>query len=164
MAETLTLPEGTSRKEVYEALFPQIRALILGEDDLIANLANISAVLKTAFDFHWIGFYRMVGSELVLGPFQGPLACTRIPLDKGVCGACASQKQTILVPDVNEFPDHIVCSSLSQSEIVVPLVHNSEVKLVLDIDSELVDDFSDIDAQCLEKIVSMVRECHYSSD
>jgi len=161
MAESLSIPKDGTRKEIYEAILPQIKAVIEGESDLIANLANASAILKQAFGFFWIGFYLMKNGELVLGPFQGTLACTRIPLSKGVCGACATRKETIVVPDVEKFPGHIACSSLSKSEIVVPLVIDGEVKLVLDIDSDKLNDFSAIDAHYLEVIVGFISELCY---
>src|ERR1700733_12717082 len=124
VSETLDVPQGASRDEIYRALLPQIESVVAGVDDLIANLANIAAILKTAFDFHWVGFYRTTSpGMLTLGPFQGPLACVSIPFDKGVCGAAASGRETVVVGDVDAFPGHIACSSLSRSEIVVPLVH-----------------------------------------
>jgi L-methionine (R)-S-oxide reductase len=128
MAEELTIPQNAAKEEIYAALLPQIDEVTRGVDDLIANLANLAAILKQAFDFHWVGFYRTKSpGTLVLGPFQGPLACVTIPFSRGVCGASATQKQTIIVPDVEKFPGHIACSSLSKSEIVVPkrgLSHN----------------------------------------
>ncbi|MES2794730.1 MAG: GAF domain-containing protein, partial [Bacteroidota bacterium] len=137
MAENLFIPSTTSRSEIYESILPQIEALVADEPDLIANLANISAVLKEAFGFFWVGFYLKKGNQLVLGPFQGPLACTRINFDKGVCGYCYTTKQTIIVPNVDEFPGHIACSSASKSEIVLPAINQKgEVFLVLDIDSD----------------------------
>ncbi|RMH70516.1 MAG: GAF domain-containing protein [Gemmatimonadetes bacterium] len=161
MAENLFVPPDATREETYQVLIPQIEALIEPEADLIANMANITAVLKEAMGFFWVGFYRRINNELVLGPFQGPLACTRIALDKGVCGACASRKKTIIVPDVEKFPGHIACSSASKSEIVVPLVVGNIVKLVLDVDSDQLDDFSEIDQRYLEEIVSLIKRRHY---
>lgn len=161
MAEELTLTQGATRAQRYEEILPQIQAVIAAETDLIANLANTAAILNEGFGFFWIGFYRMMEGELVLGPFQGPLACTRIPLDKGVCGACATRKETIIVPDVNQFPGHIACSSLSQSEIVVPLIADGEVKLVLDVDSEKLDDFSGTDKMYLEQVLQMLLTRHF---
>ncbi len=161
MAEELFVPMEASRKEKYEALIPQIEALLEGEHDKIANLANLTAVLKTTFDFFWIGFYRMIDGELVLGPFQGSLACTRIPLSRGICGFCAREQRTIIVADVNEFPGHIACSSLSKSEIVVPLIAQGKVELVLDIDSNQLDDFDEIDAKYLEQIIEVVRKKYW---
>lgn len=145
----------------YQELLPQIQAVILPEKDLIANLANIAAMLKAALGFFWVGFYRMVNDELVLGPFQGPLACTRIPLDKGVCGAAAREQKILIVPDVHAFPGHIACSSLSKSEIVLPLIVGGEVKLVLDIDSDQTDDFSDVDERYLSQIMALISTHHY---
>lgn len=157
MAESIFITPNTSRAERYAELLPQIKAVIFDEPDLIANLANISAMLKEAFDFFWVGFYRRVSEEeLLLGPFQGPLACTRIHLSKGVCGASASQQKTLIVPDVEAFPGHIACSSLSRSEIVVPLVIDGRTELVLDVDSDQLDDFSQVDAQFLEELMSYV--------
>lgn len=161
MAEELILTQGATRAQRYEEILPQIEAMISTETDLIANLANTAAILTEGLGFFWIGFYRMMEGELVLGPFQGPLACTRIALDKGVCGACATRKETIVVPDVNQFPGHIACSSLSQSEIVVPLLAEGEVKLVLDIDSEKLNDFSEVDQKYLEQVMEMLKAKHY---
>ena len=163
MTEALHLPEGASREEIYRALLPQIASLIDGVDDLVANLANIAAALKEAFGFHWAGFYRTTApGVLTLGPFQGPLACVSIPFDKGVCGAAAREQRTQLVPDVEVFPGHIACSSLSRSEIVVPLIHRGETKLVLDIDSAKPDDFSGVDQAYLEQIVALIARRHFS--
>ncbi|QIR35908.1 GAF domain-containing protein [Tolypothrix sp. PCC 7910] len=163
MAEVLQLPNAEDRETIYIALLPQIKNLIAAEQDLIANLANITAVLHQAFNFFWVGFYRCVDDELVLGPFQGTLACTRIHLSQGVCGASASQKQTIIVPDVYLFPGHIACSSASRSEIVLPLEYAGEVQLVLDIDSDQIDDFSTIDAFYLEQIIELIKQRHFDS-
>lgn len=158
MAETLELPKDGEKEEVYAALLPQIESVISVSDDLIANLANVAAILKQAFNFHWVGFYRAILPEtLILGPFQGPLACVEIPFDKGVCGKAASDRTTVLVPDVEKFPGHIACSSLSRSEIVVPLVHRGETKLVLDVDSDKLADFDVIDQMYLEKIVGLIE-------
>jgi L-methionine (R)-S-oxide reductase len=158
MAESLYLPQTSNRKEIYEAITPQIKALINDETDLIANLANISAVLKEAFGFFWVGFYLKKENQLVLGPFQGPLACTRINFDRGVCGYCYTTQQTVIVPNVDEFPGHIACSSASKSEIVVPVFDkNSGVMMVLDIDSNELDDFSETDKNGLEEIVRLIR-------
>lgn len=161
MAEELIVTQGATRAQRYEEILPQIEAVISVETDLIANLANVAAILKEGLDFFWVGFFRMMEGELVLGPFQGPLACTRIPLDKGVCGACATQKQTMIVSDVNQFPGHIACSSLSQSEIVVPLIADGQVKLVLDVDSVELDDFSDTDKRCLEEVMEILLRKHF---
>src|SRR6187399_2120094 len=135
MAEDLLITKGT-KEEQYASLLPQIKGLLEGEPDLIANLANITGALKEQFNWLWVGFYLVKNDELVLGPFQGPLACTRIKKGKGVCGSSWAEKETIIVPDVNAFPGHIVCSSLSLSEIVVPVIRDGEVVAVLDVDSE----------------------------
>lgn len=164
MAESLHVPQNASKKDIYEAIIPQIEATIQGVDDLIANLANISAILKTAFDFHWIGFYRTTAPQvLTLGPFQGPLACVTIPFARGVCGASARTKETVLVPDVEAFPGHIACSSLSKSEIVVPLVHNGETQLILDIDSDKLNDFDETDQKYLEQIIDAIKRQHFTN-
>jgi L-methionine (R)-S-oxide reductase len=158
MAETLYLPTTTDRRVIYESLTPQIAALVEGETDLIANLANIVAALREAFGFFWVGFYLKKNNQLVLGPFQGPIACTRIHFNKGVCGACYTQQKTILVSDVEQFPGHIACSSASKSEIVVPVFSPAkEVVMVLDVDSDRLNDFSEIDVQGLEKIIKIVE-------
>lgn len=157
MAETLSLPTTTDRAEIYDALLPQIEALIQGESDLTANLANVAAALKEAFGFFWVGFYGVKEGQLVLGPFQGPIACTRIPFHKGVCGACYTRQETIIVPDVEFFPGHIACSSATQSEIVVPIFRlNGTVALVLDVDSDKIDDFDEADKVGLEKVAGML--------
>jgi L-methionine (R)-S-oxide reductase len=157
MAETLFIPSTQVRSEQYEALLPQVQALLAAETDLIANLANLTAVLKQTFSFLWIGFYLKKDNQLVLGPFQGPLACTRISFDKGVCGHAYSTRQTVIVPDVEQFPGHIACSSDSRSEIVVPVLDkNGEVKMVLDIDSIYLNDFDETDKFYLEKIVKFI--------
>ena len=158
MAESIYIPQTNSREEVYKALLPQIQSLISNEDDLIANLANTAAVLKEAFDFFWVGFYVTKNNQLVLGPFQGPLACTRIAFDKGVCGAAYTQKKSILVPDVEAFPGHIACSSASKSEVVVPMIRQGEVLAVLDVDSDQLDDFGETDVKGLEKICALLAE------
>lgn len=150
------LIEGADRSSIYEQLIPQIEALLEGENEAIANLANTAAALKQALGFLWVGFYLVKEQELVLGPFQGPVACTRIAFGRGVCGAAWQQRQTIVVPDVDRFPGHIACSSASRSEIVVPLLHGGEVVGVLDIDSDRLDDFSKVDQEALESIASMV--------
>jgi L-methionine (R)-S-oxide reductase len=159
MAETLSIPKNGSRKEIYDAIIPQIEALVSVENDFIANLANISAALKEAFGFFWIGFYIKKENELVLGPFQGPIACTRIAFHRGVCGHCYTTKKTVIVPDVEAFPGHIACSSASKSEIVLPAFdEKNEVFLVLDVDSDQLDDFSDTDAEGLEQIMRMIEK------
>lgn len=157
MAEDLTIIRSTSKKEQYLSLIPQIEALLEDETDLVANLANICAALKEQFGWFWVGFYLVKNSELVLGPFQGPVACTRIAKGKGVCGAAWEQQKTLVVPDVDAFPGHIACSSLSRSEIVLPLFHNNEVVGVLDADSEHLDHFDETDAQYLGQIVKLIR-------
>jgi GAF domain-containing protein len=155
MAEDLTITKG-SKKDQYEMLFPQIKALLEGEPDLIANLANIAAALKEQFNFLWVGFYIVRGNELVLGPFQGPVACTRIKPGKGVCGAAWEQNTIQVVPDVEQFPGHIACSSLSKSEIVLPLSNLSGVWGVLDIDSSNYASFDDEDVFQLKRITSLI--------
>ena len=162
MAEKLHIPVSSSREEMYEALTPQLKGLLMGETDLIANAANFSALVSTAFRFHWVGFYWVRNAVLVLGPFQGPIACTRIAKGKGVCGSAWLRNETIVVPDVEAFPGHIACSALSKSEIVVP-VHNAtgDVIGVLDIDSSELNDFTDVDQRFLERWVVMLSEaCH----
>ena len=156
MSEDLNIIQGT-KEEIYQALIPQINALIEGEPDLIANLANITAALKEQFGWLWVGFYLVKGDELVLGPFQGPIACTRIKKGRGVCGTSWQKAETLIVADVEKFPGHIACSSLSRSEIVVPVIRNNEVVGVLDVDSELLDQFSKIDATYLERIVAAIQ-------
>ena len=159
MADSLFIPSTTNRKEIYDSLIPQIQALIEGESDLTANLANISAALKEAFDFFWVGFYLKKESQLVLGPFQGPIACTRINFNRGVCGHCYTSKEVVIVPDVEAFPNHIACSSASKSEIVLPaLDKNGEVFLVLDVDSDKLDDFSEVDAIGLSAVIRIVEQ------
>jgi GAF domain-containing protein len=158
MAEGLAISRTADRRVIYQEIAPQIAALVEGETDLIANLANIAAVLKEAFGFFWVGFYLKKETELVLGPFQGPLACTRIKFGEGVCGRCYTTKQTVIVPDVEAFPDHIACSSLSRSEIVLPVFgEDGEVTMVLDVDSDKLDDFSEVDAKGLGKIVRIIQ-------
>ena len=149
MAEDLTIVVG-SKAEIYQSLIPQIKGLLDGEPDLIANLANIAAALKEQFGWFWVGFYLVKNDELVLGPFQGPVACTRIKKGRGVCGASWQQAKTLIVPDVEKFPGHIACSSLLKSEIVVPVIRDNEVVAVLDVDSELFDLFDETDQQYLE--------------
>ena len=151
MAEELTFISG-SKEEQYLSLLPQVRSLIEGEVDLVANLANVAAALKEAFDFFWVGFYLVKQDQFVLGPFQGPVACTRIRKGKGVCGTAWQESATLLVPDVEVFPGHIACSSLSRSEIVVPLIKDGEVWGVLDIDSDLLNFFDETDRKYLEEM------------
>lgn len=156
MAEDLNITTSTDKAEQYRSLIPQIEALLIGEPDLVANLANVCAALKEQFKWFWIGFYLVKNNELVLGPFQGPVACTRIGLGKGVCGAAWEQEKTLIVPDVDAFPGHIACSSLSRSEIVLPLFNDGEVVGVLDVDSEELDQFDETDAQYLAQIVQLI--------
>jgi L-methionine (R)-S-oxide reductase len=156
MAEDLSITTSTDKSVQYQSLIPQIAALLEGEPDLVANLANICAALKEQFNWFWVGFYMVKHDELVLGPFQGPVACTRIAFGKGVCGAAWKQGKTLIVADVEAFPGHIACSSLSRSEIVIPLFHNGEVVGVLDVDSENLNQFDNADAIYLEQIVKLV--------
>ena len=156
MAEDLHIITGT-KTEAYQSLLPQIKALIEGEPDLIANLANVAAALKEQFGWLWVGFYLVKNGELVLGPFQGPVACTRISKGRGVCGTAWQKAQTLMVADVEKFPGHIACSSLSKSEIVVPLISDNEVMGVLDVDSELLNMFDETDQQFLEEIVQLIK-------
>ncbi|WP_158828254.1 GAF domain-containing protein [Mucilaginibacter lacusdianchii] len=157
MAEDLKILQTTDKAAQYQALLPQIEALITGETDLTANLANVAAALKEQFKWFWVGFYLVKNNELVLGPFQGPVACTRIGMGKGVCGASWQQQKTLIVPDVEAFPGHIACSSLSKSEIVVPLFKDGQVCGVLDVDSEELDQFDETDALYLEELVKMLQ-------
>ena len=153
MSESLTLDNTLTKAEQYRQLLPQIEALTTGEPDLTANLANTAAALRQAFGFFWVGFYLVKGEELVLGPFQGPIACTRIRHGKGVCGASWAQAATLLVPDVEAFPGHIACSSDSKSEIVVPIFKNGQVVAVLDVDSNQLNDFDHDDQAALEQLM-----------
>ena len=153
MSENLII-KGDSKKELYENLLPQLKALVEGENDIIANMANVSACLKDTFNFWWVGFYRVINDELVLGPFQGSLACTRIRKGKGVCGTAWQKAETVVVPDVDEFPGHIACSSLTKSEIVVPIFKGNDVVAVLDIDSERLANFDETDKSFLEELVT----------
>ncbi len=158
MAENVFVPTEADKAEKYTTIRPQLRALVTGEPDLVANLANVAAVLKEVFGFFWVGFYLLKDGELVLGPFQGPLACTRIEIGRGVCGASAERMETILVPNVNEFPGHIACSSASLSEVVVPLIKGGTLLGVLDVDSDKLDDFDDVDAEQLEAMMAEIVE------
>ncbi len=155
MAEDLTIVSGT-KSERYASLLPQIRAVIEGEQDAVANLANIAAALKEQFGWFWVGFYMVKNGELVVGPFQGPVACTRIRKGKGVCGTSWQEARTLIVPDVEAFPGHIACSSLSRSEIVVPIFLNGEVIGVLDVDSAALNDFDEEDQRWLEELVKEI--------
>ena len=156
MAENLII-NGENKRELYETLLPQLQSLTAGETDVVANMANVSAALKQTFDFFWVGFYLVKGDELVLGPFQGPIACTRIRFGRGVCGTAWKEAHTLIVPDVEQFPGHIACSSDSKSEIVVPMMKEGNVIGVLDIDSVSLDSFDDIDAHYLEEICTYLR-------
>jgi L-methionine (R)-S-oxide reductase len=152
----LHLNTVSDKESIYQSLLPQIQALCLGEDNLTANLANITAALKEAFNWWWIGFYLVQEDQLVVGPFQGPVACTRIAMGKGVCGTSWEQKQTIIVPDVDAFPGHIACSSASKSEIVVPVLKNGKVVAVLDADSEFPDHYNETDQLYLEQLAVFI--------
>jgi L-methionine (R)-S-oxide reductase len=155
MADDLSIGQGT-KEEQYNSLIPQIKGLLDGEPDLIANLANIVAALKEQFGWLWVGFYLVKENQLVLAPFQGPVACTRIRKGKGVCGSSWEKAETILVPDVEQFPGHIACSSKSRSEIVVPIIRNKKVMAVLDVDSENLSEFDETDKKYLEEIVDLI--------
>ena len=156
MAEDLNIITSTNKAEQYQSLIPQIEALVQGEHDAIANMANVCAALKQQFNWFWVGFYLVKNGALVLGPFQGPVACTRIGLGKGVCGAAWQQQKVLVVPNVEEFPGHIACSSLSQSEIVLPIFKDDEVVGVLDVDSEYLNHFDDIVALYLQQILQLI--------
>ncbi|MDR2145041.1 MAG: GAF domain-containing protein [Tannerella sp.] len=156
MSETLTFPQNASKEEMYRSLLPQVKALIHNEPDMISNLANIAAALKQTFNFFWVGFYRVKKGELVLAPFQGPIACTRIAFGKGVCGTAWKERKTIIVPDVEQFEGHIACNSESKSEIVVPVFQNGEVMGVLDIDSDTLNTFDGTDRKYLEDLCGYI--------
>ncbi|MXV50486.1 GAF domain-containing protein [Pedobacter sp. HMF7647] len=160
MAEDLKIIQG-HKEQQYQSLLPQIDALVGGETDLIANLANICAALKEQFNFFWVGFYLVKENELVLGPFQGPVACTRILPGKGVCGTSWQKAETLIVPDVELFPGHIACSSLSRSEIVIPLIHEDKVWGVLDVDSEFLNHFDEVDADYLTQIIRSLNPSYF---
>ena len=153
--ESLTI-SGNSKQEIYTSLLPQVEAVMDSSVDIIANMANMAAMLHETFGFWWTGFYRVIGNELILGPFQGPLACTRIAYGRGVCGTAWMERRTIVVPDVEQFPGHIACSSASRSEIVVPIFQNDEVIAVLDIDSDRLATFDETDSAYLEKAVTFL--------
>ena len=153
--ESLTI-SGNSKQERYTSLLPQVEAVMDSSVDIIANMANMAAMLHETFGFWWTGFYRVIGNELILGPFQGPLACTRIAYGRGVCGTAWKERRTIVVPDVEQFPGHIACSSASRSEIVVPVIQNGEVIAVLDIDSDRLATFDETDSAYLEKAVTFL--------
>lgn len=155
MSEDLHIAEG-SKEEQYQSLIPQLKGLLEGEPDLIANMANMVAALKEQFRWFWVGFYVVKDNELVLAPFQGPVACTRIKKGRGVCGSSWQEAKTLIVPDVEKFPGHIACSSISKSEIVIPAMKNNEVVAVLDVDSEQYNFFDDIDKKYLEMIVELI--------
>lgn len=158
MAESLAFSKTKDRKTIYDEITPQIASLISGETDLTANLANVAAALKEAFGFFWVGFYLKKENQLVLNAFQGPIACTRIDFDRGVCGHCYTTGQSIIVPNVEEFPGHIACASASKSEIVVPVFDkNGAVFGVLDVDSDRLNYFSEIDAEGLGKVVAVIE-------
>lgn len=158
MADDLIVPNG-SREEVYKSLIPQISALVEGEDDFVANCANIAAALRQSFGFFWVGFYFVKnGEELVLGPFQGDIACTRITIGKGVCGTSWADKKTLIVDDVDQFPGHIVCSAASKSEIVIPILKRDVVVAILDVDSDKLADFTEVDKIYLEQLALLVSE------
>ena len=160
MAEKIDVLKDGSREEQYQNILPQIKALLEGESDTIANLANISAVLKEAFSFLWVGFYIVKGQQLVLGPFQGRIACTRINYGKGVCGTAWKENRTITVADVNTFAGHIACDSESRSEIVIPIQKQGKVVAVLDVDSEIEANFSEVDAKYLQEIVCVLENIY----
>lgn len=157
MREELIISKSMEKKERYQTLIPQLESLVAGEKDLISNLANIGAALKQTMNFFWVGFYFVKGRQLVLGPFQGPVACTRIDFGKGVCGTAWKEKKTIIVPNVDEFPGHIACSSASRSEIVLPAFKNNEVALVLDIDSDKLRHFDQEDSDALKQVINLVE-------
>jgi L-methionine (R)-S-oxide reductase len=157
MAEELIIANSADKKTRYQTLIPQIESLVLGETDLVANLSNIAAALKQTLDFFWVGFYIVKNDQLVLGPFQGPIACTRINFGKGVCGTAWKLRKTIVVPNVDEFPGHIACSSASKSEMVLPALKNGEVALVLDVDSDKLNDFDDTDQLALESVMKIIE-------
>lgn len=157
MAEDLKINRDLNKAEQYQVLIPQVQALIEGETDLIANLANVAAALKEQFRWLWVGFYLVKDSELVLGPFQGPVACTRIQQGRGVCGNAWAEGKTLIIPDVDAFPGHIACSSLSKSEIVVPCFNNGTVMAVLDVDSVDLNTFDEVDAHYLESLIALIK-------
>lgn len=158
MAEQLIIASSTDKAGRYKTLVPQIASLITGETDVVANLSNIAAALKQTMNFFWVGFYLVKDNELVLGPFQGPIACTRIAFGKGVCGTSWRERKVILVPNVDEFPGHIACSSDAKSEIVLPAFRRGEVALVLDVDSDVLNDFDETDHLYLQEIMDIVEK------
>ncbi len=157
MAEQLHIAQSSNKKERYDLLIPQIEALVSGETDLVANLSNIAAALRQTMNFFWVGFYLVKDNQLVLGPFQGPIACTRIDFGRGVCGTCWKKERVILVPDVEQFPGHIACSSDSKSEIVLPVLCDGKVAMVLDVDSDRLNDFDASDEAGLKAIVRIIE-------
>ena len=157
MAEELIISRSSDKKEKYNTLLPQLEALVQGEHDVVANLSNIAAALKQTMGFYWVGFYIVKQGQLVLGPFQGPIACTRIDFGKGVCGTAWKEKRNVIVPNVDEFPGHIACSSESRSEIVLPALKNQEVALVLDVDSDKLDDFDSEDEKALTSVMKIIE-------
>lgn len=157
MAEDLQITASGSKEEQYQLLIPQIEGLLYGETDLIANLANVAAALKEQFKWFWVGFYLVKNNELVLGPFQGLVACTRIAKGRGVCGTAWDKAETLIVPDVDAFPGHIACSSLSRSEIVLPLFSHGEVIGVLDVDSSELNEFDETDAKYLTQVIGLIK-------
>lgn len=157
MAENLVVSLSIEKKERYEVLVPQIASLVEGEKDIVANLSNVAAALRQSMGFFWVGFYLVKDDQLVLGPFQGPIACTRINFGRGVCGTSWKEKRTILVPDVEAFPGHIACSSDSKSEVVLPAFKDDKVALVLDVDSDRLNDFDEVDVLYLEKVMRIVE-------
>ena len=160
MSEQITLPATTDRVALYSSLTPQVRALLSEERDPVAAMANMCAALREAFGWHWVGFYRVMGAELVLGPFQGPVACSRIGHGKGVCGTAWAEENVLVVPDVERFPGHIACSTLSRSEIVVPIRdRNGRIAAVLDVDSTELADFSEVDAVALDRLCALLEPC-----
>ena len=158
MAEELIVPQTADKKTKYESLIPQIEALVNGESDVVANLSNIAAALKQAMNFFWVGFYIERNGQLVLGPFQGPIACTRINLGRGVCGTAWKEKRAIIVPNVDEFPGHIACSSAAKSEIVLPVFKDGEVAIVMDVDSDKLNDFDETDQSHLQQIIFLIEK------
>lgn len=161
MAEELNIVTSASKAEKYQSLLPQIEGLVTGERDVTANLANVAAALKQAMNFFWVGFYLVKENQLVLGPFQGPIACTRINFGKGVCGTSWKEGKTIVVPDVDDFPGHIACSSASKSEIVVPGFKDGKVCIVLDVDSDVLNDFDETDQVYLEQLMKIVEQFYH---
>ncbi len=157
MAEELIISPSTDKEQRYKTLLPQIKSLVEGERDLIANLSNIAGALKQTMNFFWVGFYLVKDDQLVLGPFQGPIACTRIDFGKGVCGTAWKEKRTLLVQDVEKFPGHISCNSASKSEVVLPAFKNQSVALVLDVDSDSLNDFDSIDQKALEEVMRIIE-------